>query len=765
MANNEYVVEYAKTGRSTCKHKPCRKTIAQGEVRVGKVVDSYFHEGKQIDWFHLTCIFDHLSKARKTTKVISDVSDLHGIEALKDVDQQHITELIDQFVQRRSTKDDFTPKVKHKIKDSNDRNKKDERVTVSPTRECATVRPSDRKEGDSDGDDNNTAISPRIAALRNADGQAATELAPKGRSDEHASGEGQVSETLRGSEEHSDETLDATLRRCLVEPWYTYLARLISQLENASTVLRTHGAYLFDALNVVSPQHCRLIVIGPPADPHARSGSLFACCGTGHFDEVSSASACVLRAMLPADSDAETVLKGDVCLWFSRIAQREGVLWLPVSWRVIADDALATFWPPILLKVLKIVMEYKMSQAATRGSATSPRGLVVLLLGALSINKIQPILLRYYSRVVNAFPLRIVSAPDPPHPTFVDLSTNPFVAVSHALKEVNQPPINWLLTANLDPRRDYGVYLQYTPSDRQDEETVHVSLVEVPFDQPLVLGRGSLLGIDDKALSRRQAIVVARHTAGAEPSPWAEPTLHLTPHGAAPMYVIRQRGVASASGEPPRESDFEPLAAGVTHTLAVGDYFTLCGQRYGYTVVLRPVAAAVSTASSAASSAAVAASANTNDPPETLRLMSRKRSRGEWTHATATTTQLGADECDAAKKNANNANAPTTASTVTTATAADVDWDSVAASAPRHKRRRTADPNEDDEWRPDDDDAEMNPEDDEIDPNDLHASSGSDNNSPSQVHRDESVSDPRPRCRYGKRCYRRNPEHRRLFRH
>ncbi len=38
MATNEYVVEYAKTGRASCKNTKCKKNIAAGDVRIGKVL-------------------------------------------------------------------------------------------------------------------------------------------------------------------------------------------------------------------------------------------------------------------------------------------------------------------------------------------------------------------------------------------------------------------------------------------------------------------------------------------------------------------------------------------------------------------------------------------------------------------------------------------------------------------------------------------------------------------------------------------------------
>ncbi len=39
MATNEYVVEYAKTGRASCKNTKCKKNIAAGDVRIGKVLE------------------------------------------------------------------------------------------------------------------------------------------------------------------------------------------------------------------------------------------------------------------------------------------------------------------------------------------------------------------------------------------------------------------------------------------------------------------------------------------------------------------------------------------------------------------------------------------------------------------------------------------------------------------------------------------------------------------------------------------------------
>jgi hypothetical protein len=85
----------------------------------------------------------------------------------------------------------------------------------------------------------------------------------------------------------------------------------------------------------------------------------------------------------------------------------------------------------------------------------------------------------------------------------------------------------------IDPCRDYVVCLQYTPNEQQsDENSVTVSLVPLPYDQSVILGRGRLLGIDDKKVSRQQAVVVAQRvstTTTDSQHQWTEPTLRLTP--------------------------------------------------------------------------------------------------------------------------------------------------------------------------------------------------------------------------------------------
>lgn len=50
-----FQVEYAKSGRSTC--KGCKSAIAQGELRIGKMVQSPHFDGEIPLWHHRACLF------------------------------------------------------------------------------------------------------------------------------------------------------------------------------------------------------------------------------------------------------------------------------------------------------------------------------------------------------------------------------------------------------------------------------------------------------------------------------------------------------------------------------------------------------------------------------------------------------------------------------------------------------------------------------------------------------------------------------------
>ena len=60
MADNRYCIEYAKTGRSSC--KKCKSQIEKEVPRVGKITPNPFNDdgGDMKVWYHMRCIFETL---------------------------------------------------------------------------------------------------------------------------------------------------------------------------------------------------------------------------------------------------------------------------------------------------------------------------------------------------------------------------------------------------------------------------------------------------------------------------------------------------------------------------------------------------------------------------------------------------------------------------------------------------------------------------------------------------------------------------------
>ncbi|XP_053691962.1 poly [ADP-ribose] polymerase [Sabethes cyaneus] len=82
--NLPYVSEYAKSNRASC--KLCKNKIDKDELRLGAMVQSAFHDGKQAQWYHEKCFFQ---KLRPTTE-----GDVAHFENLRYEDQQRIREKI-----------------------------------------------------------------------------------------------------------------------------------------------------------------------------------------------------------------------------------------------------------------------------------------------------------------------------------------------------------------------------------------------------------------------------------------------------------------------------------------------------------------------------------------------------------------------------------------------------------------------------------------------------------------------------------------------
>lgn len=94
MSEARYCIEYAKTARSNC--KKCKSQIDKGCCRIGKITANPFSDdgGEMKVWFHLTCMFESLSRARATTKKIESPADLEGFSDISNEDKEEIKKLI-----------------------------------------------------------------------------------------------------------------------------------------------------------------------------------------------------------------------------------------------------------------------------------------------------------------------------------------------------------------------------------------------------------------------------------------------------------------------------------------------------------------------------------------------------------------------------------------------------------------------------------------------------------------------------------------------
>ena len=94
MAENKYMVGYAKLGTSSC--KKCKQKIDKGALRIAKLVSNPFSDdaGEMKQWFHPQCIFESFQRARATTKKIEEPDDVEGFTDLQQEDKDRILKLI-----------------------------------------------------------------------------------------------------------------------------------------------------------------------------------------------------------------------------------------------------------------------------------------------------------------------------------------------------------------------------------------------------------------------------------------------------------------------------------------------------------------------------------------------------------------------------------------------------------------------------------------------------------------------------------------------
>ncbi|KAF4709856.1 poly ADP-ribose polymerase, partial [Perkinsus olseni] len=79
--NVDFVAEYAKTGRSNC--RACHTGIPEKALRLGRMVQSPYFDGKVPSWYHAKCFW-------RGRSLPGSVSDIYGFSSLRFTDQEEI---------------------------------------------------------------------------------------------------------------------------------------------------------------------------------------------------------------------------------------------------------------------------------------------------------------------------------------------------------------------------------------------------------------------------------------------------------------------------------------------------------------------------------------------------------------------------------------------------------------------------------------------------------------------------------------------------
>ena len=122
LTQSWFKVEYDRSGRARCKQ--CKVKISRLDLRIGKLVYSFFDKSKRTSYhfFHPRCLFLNLKRCRTTTRVIKSVDEVLGFTQISHQDQELLTILIVELIQFREQrkptvcikkKARTTPNLKH----------------------------------------------------------------------------------------------------------------------------------------------------------------------------------------------------------------------------------------------------------------------------------------------------------------------------------------------------------------------------------------------------------------------------------------------------------------------------------------------------------------------------------------------------------------------------------------------------------------------------------------------------------------------------
>ncbi|KAN0015999.1 hypothetical protein ACTFIU_005949 [Dictyostelium citrinum] len=513
MSNNTYRVEYASTGRSSCKQAKCKKQIEKGSVRIGAIFPSerFETDGVATDWFHPNCFFEKQKKARKTTKKVDDIDDLIGFDDLSKSDQKFIKSKVEEqheFFLSKNVKS--KPKSKSK-KDSPVSKPKTSSWVVNENGDITTSDNEDeehtqyiikdkKKSNNSSSNNNNNSNKNKNKfddddLFNNNNDDLDDEIMKSVRKPTTT-----TTKTNNNKNNNNNNTTlikSKPLKSLLMPSWLTNLEKIIKddkQLydeiigdKRNSKCLPSESNQIFTSLNSVgSPKNCNVVIVGSSPDTKRLASSGFSYCDNSserwRLQSIKTSHRNLIRLALldlgyitkeeTIDSIQEVLKEIDLPSdapkdWF-KSTSKQGVLWLNSTslTSIEGDDDYESdsfkkhekYWKPIIEEIIRSIFNSKIED-------DSPSGVIFVLLGKQSTHFKQTIQL-IHSEYMGAIPIEFIEGVSPVLETFI--GSNCFKKINNSLEKLSLPPIDWW-----KPKEDYDddeEEDQYEKNEEQEEE-------------------------------------------------------------------------------------------------------------------------------------------------------------------------------------------------------------------------------------------------------------------------------------------------------
>eukprot|EP01122_Echinamoeba_exundans_P006930 TRINITY_DN2035_c0_g1_i1.p1 TRINITY_DN2035_c0_g1~~TRINITY_DN2035_c0_g1_i1.p1 ORF type:complete len:636 (+),score=171.89 TRINITY_DN2035_c0_g1_i1:96-2003(+) len=453
MANNTYKVEYAKTGRSTCKWKECKQTINAQEARVGKCFPSFFSDGLQVDWYHPECAFKAMG-GMKINSVVAETEDqMEGLDSLQDDDRTKIVELIHALHAQREAKRNGTAK-----KTATPKKAKAAAAAAPALGASKPIQPAAQK-----ALVHGTTIEKKPAPVHTpAASSSSSSKSSTAPSHSVASTSAAPKKTVAfTTTSHQEDPL--AISGILPDPWLSLLLPVLNNMDAIETKLGTEADgivpvrdSIFEAFHDLHPEDVRVVAIGPgpiPVSTAAAGYALMDASATKWTEKLPVAVQRLFDALkAQAQNDGNTTYSvsagwGQLSVrsWFE-YTKKNGVLWLnscltrSIHTARSSGDELRerAYWLPVVLRVIRYLMEIR---------ANGDAGIVFALFGAEGSPRYDDIttaISKYYARFSSKLLVRTYKAPDPSEAAFqMDEDSNPFAEINASLMETNNQPIEW----------------------------------------------------------------------------------------------------------------------------------------------------------------------------------------------------------------------------------------------------------------------------------------------------------------------------------